>query len=227
MAVVSSAWSARSLPRALVLLLLSAASAELQAQTVEPLATRSFSGNETLDGSLGAGLNVWIPIRNSLHFGGGLIIMRRSIEREAISCVRKVPQTYRGPTAGGCQTRQIEEEVTTRSIRMAVMPYRDIHPTLRASGAVGFSLNEVLAWSGDIPENEVSDIYTPSTANAGGYFRLQITYSPLDRVPAGAWLGTTRHWVNFEGCRTDYHFAPFCGLDSFTEVAAGLSVRLR
>lgn len=126
-----------------------------------------------------------------------------------------------------CLPDTVEDDLTLWTLRAAAGPVLDALDVLRVQALAGFSMNVVRGESEPESSRE-SDLQVPRTGHVGGLLGARIELQPLERVPLALNAAASSHWISFDGCLSNpIYYTPFCGVDRFTELQAGLSVRFR
>lgn len=191
------------------------------AQELGVLAVRSSSANVELPESGGFGAFARWDVGSWLV---GLSYLRYSddTEKEGIVCEVYSPRI-------GCRTEGVSTSARMSGLRATVLRTVALGDYVEFGAGGGVSFNS-LAVTSQGESGFRADLHLPNTGQIGYLGSASVALSPVPSVPLRLVASFSGHWVKFKGCvdPTDptSGYAPFCGWDRFTEIQAGVSIRL-
>ena len=191
------------------------------AQEVGVLAVRSSSANVEFPDAGGFGAFARWDVGSWLV---GLSYLRYSDDtaKEGIVCEVYSPRI-------GCRTEGVSTSARMGGLRATVQRTLELGDYVEVGAGGGVSFNSLAVTS--LGESGFrADLHLPNTGQIGYLGAASVALSPVPSAPVRLVASFSRHWVKFKGCvdPTDptSGYAPFCGWDHFTEVQAGVSIRL-
>jgi hypothetical protein len=181
---------------------------------------RLSSEQPTLTHGGGGGVGVDIRLGGLEWLTVGIVasLIRNDSERDGSSCLGLSPYTV------GCQPERLAESVSLRTLGVAVRPYRELIPGLRAAGGLGVSITEMRVTSRGVVTQRMGNLYATQSGHMGGLVDVGLAWSPVAHLPLELVVGGTSHWIIFDGCRTDpVLYSPYCGATRLQVWRLGLS----
>jgi hypothetical protein len=178
------------------------------------------SSQSMLDGSAGFGVLAGIGLTGWLDLVAGVALAEGESQRVGTAC-----GVFR-PYPVDCAIDLLEEHVSIRTYRAGARASAQRFRPVHLGATIGFSLSELRSSSMGMDTGLPGTLYSPTTANFGGFMELAVTWTPVADFPLGLVMAGTGSWIAFEGCRVnELDYAPFCGSEGIMELQIGLSFR--
>ncbi|MCG6987696.1 MAG: hypothetical protein LJF06_05905 [Gemmatimonadetes bacterium] len=200
----------------LLALALTMAASPARAQEVAAFGVLTSSTNVEFPSPRGWGVSVLKALHSDWLLRLSYARTYDSVVKPGTVCVVYSPRI-------GCHTEIVSTKDSFSGLRFGAMRAVHLKSYARVGLGVGISFNSIRDFGRGETSGQVADLELPLGGEIGYLAMLHIRISPVPHFPLVLTAGLQQHWVHFDGCSDPPIYAPFCGVDAFTETEVGIA----